>query len=396
MSMSLYYDIITLTYTEDRLLDNLSLFSDGTRDATEALQKLLDGRGYIYLPRGKYLISKTLVIRGGTCLSLAPRATIRLADGANCTMIVSDHSVENHDITIEGGVWDGNCSAQVRCHEPDRYFYGTAVQLLNTFDLTVRNLTVKDPEAFAIQIADAERFTVENITFDFNMMKPNMDGVHVQGRARNGYIRNIKGATNDDMVALNCDDGLNGKIYQGDIENIEVDGVFCENGYTAVRLLSCGSKMRNVKISNIFGTYRFYAVSFTHHNIIPGAPVWFDNITVDGIYASKAPQTYETEYDRNARDSTDEAYGKGTNDWAVRAEPIIWFATGVRCGNVTLRNIHRIEEAVTEAVTIDINENVEIERLYIDDVFQRFVNCPEMPIIRNKGEVKKLITNAVD
>ncbi|NLZ36938.1 MAG: hypothetical protein GX897_05615 [Clostridiales bacterium] len=377
-------------------MDNITVFSDGTRDATSALQKLLDGRGYIYLPQGRYIISKPLVIRGGTCLSLAPQATVRLADGANCMMLITDHTAENRDITVEGGVWDGNCSMQARCYDPEKYFYGTALQFLNTFDLTVRNLTVKDPEAFAIQIADAERFTVENITFDFNMMKPNMDGVHVQGRARNGFIRNIKGATNDDMVALNCDDGLNGKVYSGDIENIEVDGVFAENGYTAVRLLSCGSRMRNVKISNIFGTYRFNGVSFTHHNIIPGAPVWFDNITLDGIYASKAQQTYETEYDRNARDSTDEAYGEGVNDWAVRTQSIIWFAPGVKCGNVTLRDIHRLEEAQTEAVTIDIDTDVEIERLYIDDATQRFVNCPEIPLIRNRGEVKKLITNAID
>ncbi|NLD88280.1 MAG: hypothetical protein GX633_08505 [Clostridiales bacterium] len=377
-------------------MENPAIFSDGTRDTTEALQKLLDGCGYVYLPQGRYIISEPLMIYGGTCLRLAPQATVRLADGSNCMMLVTDPAKESRDITVEGGVWDGNCSAQVRCSDPEHYFYGTALQFRNTFDLTVRDLTVKDPEAFAIQISDSERFTVENITFDFNMMRPNMDGVHVQGRARNGYIRNIKGATNDDLVALNCDDGLNGSVYQGDIENIEVDGVFSDNGYTAVRLLSCGSRMRNVKISNIFGTYRFNGVSFTHHDIIPSAPVWFDNITLDGIFVSKAQQTYKTEYDINARDSTDAAYGEGINDWGVRTQAIIWFAKGVKCGNVTLRNIHRLEEAQTEAVTIDIEPNVEIERLYIQDVTQRFVNCPEMPLIRNRGEVKKLITHAID
>ena len=262
----------------------------------------------------------------------------------------------------------------------------------DVYDITVRDVIIKDPESYAMQFRFADRFTVENITFDYNMAKPNMDGVHVNGPAKNGYIRNIKGATNDDLVALNCDDGYDdgekSTKTKGDIENVKIDGLFAENGYTAVRLLSCGSVMRNISISNVFGTYRFYGISFTHHDIFPGEPSWFDGIFAENIFCTKMPQNPPV--DRKYIDPIDNAYGKGTHDWAVRTAPIIWFAEGVSCGNVVLSNISRIEEAVTEAPMVQIDENVEIDNLCIRNAFQKLVNCDDIPLVVNNGTVNNL------
>ena len=270
---------------------------------------------------------------------------------------------------------------------------GVVMRLEGVEELLIRDLTIRNPEAYAMQLKDVDRFTVDNISFDFNMLKKNMDGVHVQGPARNGYIRNIRGATNDDQVALNCDDyyddGYQRVNSKGDIENIVIDGVYADNGYTGVRLLSCSSVMRNIVVRNIFGTYRFYGVSFTHHNIFPGAPVWFDGVRVENIFCAKHPQTPPV--DRRYIDGIDSYYGKGCHDHHIKHAPIIWFAHGVTCGTISISGVHRIEEAVTEAPTIQIDEEVSIERLVISDVMQRFVNCPEIPIFVNRGRIEKLI-----
>ncbi|MBQ7299148.1 MAG: hypothetical protein IJW77_04830 [Clostridia bacterium] len=370
------------------------LYGDGIHDDTDAIRERLKCGGHVILSKGVYLISDTLYIPENTYFQLQMGAVVRLADGACCCMLKNEVGY-GRNITIEGGIWDGNNSTQKRGKVyPDKpFFMGIVMRFEEVTDLCIKNLTVKDPESYAIQIRNVDRFTVENITFDFNMLRPNMDGVHIQGKARNGVVRNIKGATNDDMIALNCDDGYDdgekGIIAQGDIENIIIDGIFADNGYTGVRMLSCGSKMRNVAIRNVFGTYRFYGISFTHHDIIPGAPVWFDGIVLENIFASKPPQ--DPPVDRKFIDGIDRVYGEGCHDGAVRYAPIIWFASGIRCGNIIIRNLNRIEEAITDARTIQIDENVHIKQLYLSGISQKFISCLPPSLIDNRGKIDVFI-----
>ena len=364
------------------------------QDNTAELQQLLDKCGDVFFESGEYVISNTLVIHDHTRLTLAQDTVIHLADHACCLMLKNDccyKNGSNHHIIVEGGTWDGNNIAQTRgkVHTDKPYNMGVVMRFENVFDLTVRDLVIKDPESYAMQFRFVDRFNVENITFDYNMKKLNMDGVHINGPARNGVIRNIKGATNDDLVALNCDDGYDDGeqliCTKGNIENITVDGLFADNGYTAVRLLSCGSTMRNISIKNIFGTYRFYGISFTHHNIFPGERYSFDNIFVENMFCAKPPNGLTV--DPEIIDVIDNKYGQGTYERAIMTSPIIWFENGVYCGNVTFSGISRIEEAETQAPTILIDPNVHIDHLVIKNAFQKFVNSPEVPLVVNHSTV---------
>ncbi|MDY4976185.1 MAG: glycosyl hydrolase family 28 protein [Clostridia bacterium] len=370
------------------------------KDDTARLQAMLDGESRdIFIPEGCYTISKPLKIHDNTHLKLSNSAVIRLADNGGCFMLENDRCEKegfNHRITVEGGIWDGNNE-----HQPKRgvrgdqrpYFIGHIMRFDGVLDFTLKNVTFKDPSAYAMQILNADRFTVENITFDYNLINPNMDGVHIQGPAKNGVIRNIKGATNDDLVALNCNDAFQDwepeSISSGDIENIMIDGLFAENGYTGVRLLSCGNQLRNISIRNIFGTYRFYGASFTHHNVIPGAKVWIDHVDISNVYCSKPPQTEPL--DTRPIECIDKSYGKGVHANAVKHEPIIWFAKGVCCGSISISNLHRREESQTQAPAIRIDETAVIERLALDNIAQHFTACPPAPLIVNNGTVKELI-----
>ena len=58
----------------------IKLFGDGIHDDTKNIQKLLDKRGLVYIPDGKYLISKPLIIYSDTHFKLASNATLKLAD----------------------------------------------------------------------------------------------------------------------------------------------------------------------------------------------------------------------------------------------------------------------------------------------------------------------------
>ena len=361
-------------------------------DRTQEVQALLDRGGDVYVPGGEYGISKTLKIRDDTTLRLAPDARMVLLDGAKCVMLENEGLHErrrNRNITVTGGVWDGNNAHQSRDRFPaydDLLYMGIVLRFVGVDDLTVASLTVKDPESYSVQITDVCRFTVEHVTFDHNLLRPNMDGIHVQGPARFGFIRDIRGATNDDLVALNCDDGLACEITRGDIEDILVDGLYADCGYTAVRLLSSGSTLRNVHITNIFGTYRFYAVSFTHHNIHPGAPVLLENVTVDHVYASKPtwlPPEESTHF-----------YPPSHAHWADR-EPLIWFATGILARNVRISDVSRTERSVTHAVTLRVDEGAELDGLILRDIRQRFTACDPVPAVEILGTVKGLISENV-
>ena len=196
-------------------------YGDGIHDDTSAIQKLLDECGEIYIPDGKYLITRPLIIHDNTYLRASKFAHFRLGDHAQCSLMDNDGLYKrctNFNITVEGGIWDGNNGMQQRKIIPDEnvpcdydeYIENQLaifmIRFVHTKNLTVKNITFKDPSSYAIHIADAQYFKVENVTLDYNIEKLNMDGVHIQGPARFGKISGVYGDANDDHVAL-CANG---------------------------------------------------------------------------------------------------------------------------------------------------------------------------------------------
>ena len=357
-------------------MEEIKLYGDGMHDDTAAIQKMLDRRGTVMIPDGRYLIGKPLIIHSDTHLKLSAGATLRLADGANCSLLDNDglYSDEtNVNITIEGGIWDGNHLAQERKKIPNECRPGDEnedqicdkqtyisnvyvvfmVRLVHTRGLTVKNLTFKDPTSYAIHIADSRYFRVENITLDYDLAKKNMDGIHIQGPARFGSIRGVFGNANDDHVALCANGTIRSEITRGDIEDIDIDGIYCDNGYTGVRLLSRGDAIRNIRISNIHGEFRFYALSLTHHYPIRAdKPILLENIHVSDVFASKS----------RAECAEDQK-------WAVESEALIWLENGIRCRNVTVENVYRNERNLkTKAPTVRIDSDVQAENLVIKNI----------------------------
>ncbi|MBE6687221.1 MAG: hypothetical protein E7591_08335 [Ruminococcaceae bacterium] len=339
------------------------------------IQGLLDKCGEVRIPEGVYMIDTPLVIYDDTHLILTDKTVFRLCDGANCQIMINEGLAKkyNKNITIEGGIWDGNNENQVRqvqdFAEPltafdQDFYYGIMLRFVGMENFTMKNLTLKDPESYPVQISMVKNFTVENITFDYNLLRTNMDGIHINGPAQNGRICNIFGSTNDDMVALNCDDCYETEITHGPIDNIYVDNLHADNGYTAVRLLSCGSPLSNVTVKNVYGKYRYNAVSFTHHRVHQGE-CSLSNVHIENLEVSKAD---------------------AANDYAV-----IWFAEGTHSSNVTLKNIRRIENIPSAANTVKIDKNTVVEDLTIDNVTQEFIVGEPMELFKNSGTVTKLI-----
>ena len=380
-------------------MNDVKLFGDGIHDDTTAIQAMLDKRGEVVIPRGTYLITKPLIIHDDTHLKLDSSAMLYLADGANCSLLDNDGlytDVPNKNIIIEGGIWNGNHKAQQRQKIPNEGRAGDSnedqpcdkqiyisniyvvfmVRLVHTQNLTVRNVTFKDPTSYAIHIADVKYFTVENINLDYDLSLLNMDGVHIQGPARFGHIHNVYGNANDDHVALCANGTTRSEITRGDIEDVDIDGIYCDNGYTGVRLLSRGDAIRNISIKNIHGEFRYYAVSFTHHYPVKAEkPILLENVHIQNVYASKS-----------------RGYCADIFKWNLENGALIWFESDVNVKNVHIQNVYRNERNLTtKAPTIRISERVNATNLHIKNVSETFHGNTLTTIENNSKETAKII-----
>ena len=377
-----------------------TLYGDGIHDDTLAIQELIDsGVCEVFLPAPKkyYLISKPLELPSNFKLVLPRFAEVRLAKGANCVMLrtkaVYDYAerlgksrsaselfiwgyvddfapVKYENIELYGGIW--NCNNIEQNPNPQqsrdytvREFYGFAMLFYNVKNLKISNLTIKDPSNFGITLDTVSYFTVENITFDYNLGNPipiNMDGVHLNGNCRFGVLRNLKGTCYDDLVALNADEGLGGPIT-----DIEIDGIFAENCHSAVRLLTVNHAVERIHISNVYGTYYQYCLGLTKY--YEGNSIGhYDSITFDNIYASKAV--------RNLPIYTPRSY----------VYALIWVDKQTLVKSLSIHSLHRKEQN-NPIDTIHVCSETVIERLILDDITTENLTGKPMTFIGGEGRI---------
>jgi hypothetical protein len=382
--------------------ENAGLFGDGIQDDTPALQAMLDsGASLVYLPPPKvcYTVSATLYIHSGQELRLDRYTVIRLMDNRDCVMLEnSDPVAGNRNITVTGGIWDLNGGHQrqspfqdgtyVKAIAADNWdvisartyhnsYSGVGMRYCNVTDFRLADLTLKDAASFGVQMALVNRFSVENITFDYlgNPRVFNKDGIHLDGCCRFGFLRNLKGACHDDLVALNADD----LFPQGPIEDIVIDGIFAEDCHSAVRLLTYKSWIRNIHITNVYGTYYQYCIGLSKCYGTKLDKGLYDHIAIDHIYASKAPR-----YSKYERD--------GEYVYAV-----IWIESGLDIRSLHLSDICRTQPPAephlvsTVAVpTVLIMKDAEINRLCIEHMRQDNLTGIPFPMILNDGTIQKL------
>jgi hypothetical protein len=361
---------------------------DGITDDTPAIQALLDSKAalvYLPPPAKHYVISRSLRIHSNQALKLDPTTVIRLADNANDYMLTNaDFEEGNRNITISGGIWDGN-NVGVQHARGDRngvsprdFFIGSLFILMNVDNLRVEKLTVKDPEKFGIHIAACRNFVVDDITFDYNAREYNMDGIHLQGGCHFGRVTNVRGNTYDDMIALNADDGEYWEISKGPITDIQIDGVWASNCFRAVRMLSTGTPVKRISISNIFGSYFTNAVAFTHWRLVATLPR-FEDISIHNVFTAKI---------------TDEEL-LGKLDRKPDQYAVIGIEGHLSFNNLTVSNLFRSEWLPGAAPTIHIQQGTVIETLRLRNIQQDNKTDKPLTFLRNEASILQLFVDDV-
>ncbi|MBN1346775.1 MAG: right-handed parallel beta-helix repeat-containing protein [Phycisphaerae bacterium] len=213
---------------------------------TDAIQAAVNERGAAWIPRRDrpYYLDRPLVLRSGQRLIAAPAAEIRLKPGSNYCMVRNERMVDgqagpvglgdgcDHDIVVSGGIWstlatserqtNGNVGARADAKDSVRS-HGVLL-FSNVKRLVVSGVTLRQCKPHGVQISNCSEFRVEGVRFEDHRR----DGVHVNGPASHGLIRDIRvqrGSMGDDMVALNGWDWMNTSMTFGPIHHVLVEDV---------------------------------------------------------------------------------------------------------------------------------------------------------------------------
>jgi hypothetical protein len=249
---------------------------DGTTDDAPAIQRLLNaGTPFVYFPAGQYLIGESLRLPSNTRILAHPFARFRFADGAgkdsnSFLLCNADLDNGNENISVRGGIWDGNNENNPRVEESDRNgFTGAMMNFRHVRGLTLTDMRLKNSTAYHTRISGTRDFRIERLRFEDTIQTRNQDGVHIGGCCEDGLIRDIaavgESCTGDDLIALNADDALDrsetrGKLG-GPIRRVRVDGLRAEDCHSFVRMASVWSPIEDIEINDFRGGCRVNVVN---------------------------------------------------------------------------------------------------------------------------------------
>lgn len=272
---------------------------DGEHNDAHAIQTALDsGAEIVYIPAGTYRIGETLRVRSDTHILCDGMARLFLCERkpkkrGDFLLTNADTVSGNRNITITGGIWDGNYDGKNNDKPADLFapdaWSGATLNFCGVENLTLSGLDMRSSTVYHIRMARLRRFTIRDIRFSAVRPAYNQDGLHFGGHVYDGLIENITaspGQTNDDLIALNADDSMarleNFDICRGPIEDVTIRNVFAEDCYTAFRMLSVTSPIRRVTIENVYAGCRHFAIN------------------IDGARYCRTPLVTEAEYPRGA------------------------------------------------------------------------------------------------
>ncbi len=256
-------------------MKNFTEYGYNGANFSEAMKAALAAEPEVYIPGGNYTLDEPLIIPSNRKIVAAPDAVIKAADGCftgdDYRACVSNDYNEpvSRNISIEGGVWDGNNASNARDDWRHGPCTGVLVGFYGVSGLHISNVTVKNSETYHFILSRVTDFTIENVVISDENKSLCQDGIHVGGGCSRGVIRNIiaeNGATNDDLIAFNADDAFdyrhNHYLFPEEISDITVDNVIAENCWTAVRMLSVEAPIRNVTINNLAAGVREMGLNF--------------------------------------------------------------------------------------------------------------------------------------
>ncbi|MBF7054802.1 hypothetical protein IOC61_15975, partial [Halomonas sp. KAO] len=150
-------------------------------------------------PGAVYLIDDPIVIPSNTYFDFS-RSTLRLANGANCYMLVNEDPTNgDENIILVRGKLDGNSAGQTRNYTSSYLtgYFGFGAAFTKVDNLIIQDWDVADTEAWGISYWHCGSVMFDNFRFD-QAETSGQNGDGITGSARCVLVSNISGYTNDD------------------------------------------------------------------------------------------------------------------------------------------------------------------------------------------------------
>jgi hypothetical protein len=362
----------------------------GGTDDTALIQAILD--------RAPKLGSLRLIVDGAILvkgLKVHSNTTIECLT-SDCGFFLADHvdqpivrnadpsatERKNHNITFLGGTYNGNSAKQTGIGSfaklPPGKNWANAFALYGVEQVTLRDVTIKDASAMAVQFSNWRRVTCENIF----IQKAVSCGIQFQGPGQFLSMRNIHGNAADDFIALNADDyhtdwnkkgefALNDffgpNVSFGPIMDVDIEGVFIDGGHNGIRIMSRVSRVDRVSIRNVQGTFTKYGF-FISPAWRPGGNlgnITFENIDLRPLEPDFGPL------------------------------PFVFLIQG-NIEQLTLRNIHS-HQPIDSRPVVWVQPSSDIGVLRVDgmNVHQQDPRSAQTPVIQVDGHIDLLSVNNV-
>ena len=143
---------------------------DGMADDSEAFQKaLFSGRANVVIPDGDYRIAKTLRIPSGVHVEAGSGARIfhcgeTPKKRGDFLLTNSDHEKGNEDISISGGIWDGNNTGKFNTKNPDLFdesaWSGAMLNFYNMRRLRLENMRLWNSVVYYTRFSKVSDFEI--------------------------------------------------------------------------------------------------------------------------------------------------------------------------------------------------------------------------------------------
>lgn len=305
---------------------------DGIADDTAAIQRAIDAGGIVHFPPGVYL-SGSLYLRSGGGLSLDDNAVLKGHPDISKWPIrpicmerspfAQDGKVEAHlincvdqsDVTVEGGVIDGNGSAFLGTgvfrkaggrsfvRKADKY-PGQLVWFNGCDSVRVENTTIRGSQFWTLMFHACSDVAVKGVRIYTRGDIMNTDGIDIDC-CRHVLVSGCFVDAGDDAVAVRA--GLRGLRNPQPCEDVVVTNCVLRSDYAnAIRIGVGSGEIRNCRFSNVVlnnsrgGIHinpKFsdksagVAISDITFENVTGEAMSFLCVTLDYLFSKKSPYT---------------------------------------------------------------------------------------------------------
>lgn len=288
---------------------------EGDHDAINAA--LLSNKRVI-IQSGTYIIKKPIVLNDGNKLYIASNATVKLGDGANCTVLKNSHvdlykddvgnvtypnNFKRHrGIKVHGGgVIDCNGWMQNRANDinlvkdnpavintptfPDgngmgTYYFGCAIKFADIDDFEFSNLTIKNPRTYGFMVGGLRNFRFHHLIAERTYSIVNQDFLHFHGDCYDGEVHDLYGVSGDDFVAVTTREAGDVTLRKGDFKRVKFYNFF-HFGIDPAATPTNQIPMSELGIESGIPSYRCLRLSYSGDDVI-------DDIIIDNINATES------------------------------------------------------------------------------------------------------------